>query len=861
MRGFAAVLLLLLAGPAWAQDGSITPPKLTRFVEAELPAGTISRDHRVRLLLTIDEAGVVTGAVLEQGVGEPWDTAAEMAAMGFEFEPARDGGKPIAVQVPFVYRFYSKRRGRFVEARQRRRILHPTPGYRLSGTVVEKGTRSPLAAIAVTLQATGSSKVVEAVTDDRGVFTAYGLPPGDVELSIQTGEHAEVTRTVRGVPGEAEDGPPPSSVQVYLDPVGFSEYRTVIKDKPRPRTATEVELGEEELKGVPATLGDPTRVVATLPGVARSPFGLGYYVVRGASFENTGFFIDGHPALFLYHLLGGPGVLNPELVGKLTFFPGGYPADYGRFATGAIVLDTKDPPDDRWHGDFSVDLLKASALFSIPFDDKKGSFTVSLRRSYYELLLPLFVDDFMLSYLDYTVRVSYDVSPDLRLLFYVLGAEDAVNQGGEPPQGGEEQTNDFGIGFHRILAQVDWDVRKDLTWWNSAAIEFDHTENQRTSEDDDTITANLDGYFVSLRHGIEWRAPDLTLRLGIDAILADIEADLSVPSLPPLGDPRPPVFDPVIISAVLGEPTYSIAPFLTLDLPMTEDIRIIPGIRVVMDWYADQAHWTADPRVAIRWKVADQWTVTAMGAMVHQLPPFFQTAEPFGDPSIPQVRGMQTSMGVEWDGPDGWEVKVEGFFNSLENMARPAQGVDIDTDAESFQRQLWTADMKGRARGGELLVRKRFGGRFHGWLSYTLSRAERLRPPADWTLFELDQTHILNLAWTVKLGADWSLGARFTLTSGNIVYPVVGSYYDADRDTYAPIFGEEPERLPVFHRLDIRLDKRWRFDTWILEGYLDIQNLYNASNPESRRYSFDYGFESEGASFPFLPTLGVRAVF
>ncbi len=82
---------------------------------------------------------------------------------------------------------------------------------------------------------------------------------------------------------------------------------------------------------------------------------------------------------------------------------------------------------------------------------------------------------------------------------------------------------------------------------------------------------------------------------------------------------------------------------------------------------------------------------------------------------------------------------------------------------------------------------------------------------------------------------------------------------------------QEPTTLPSVdlrsaydvhaYRLDLRIDKRFRFDTWFLEIYLDVQNVYNATNPESARYSFDYSIKSEGISVPILPTLGIHMAF
>jgi hypothetical protein len=35
------------------------------------------------------------------------------------------------------------------------------------------------------------------------------------------------------------------------------------------------------------------------------------------------------------------------------------------------------------------------------------------------------------------------------------------------------------------------------------------------------------------------------------------------------------------------------------------------------------------------------------------------------------------------------------------------------------------------------------------------------------------------------------------------------------------------ERLPAFHQLDLRLDKKYFFKNWNLNWYVDIQNAYN----------------------------------
>lgn len=861
-RVFSACLLVLSVCPSFARaQNDLVPPELVQFVEARLPPNAAVRAGDVVLLLTIDASGAVSAAEVQSGLGSPYDEAALDAARRFVFRPATQGGQPIAVVVPFTYSFaLSERRGRIVEARAERNELDVGPGQQVTGELLERGTRTPIAGVVVLLEHSDTMAVARGITDSEGMFRIAGLAAGNHRLRILAPGYQPIDRTVE-VPTISSD--PTSALDLgtsYAQPDGSERFRTVVTGDVRPPAATEVVLTEQELTQTPGTFGDPTRVVATLPGVARSPFGFGYYAVRGSNFDNTGFFIDGHPALYLYHLASGPGVLPPTMVSEIQFYPGGYPADFGRFAGGVIAIDIASPPTDRWHLDVEVDVLKASALFTTPFDDEKGTLTVAVRRSYYELFVPLFVDDLSVSYTDYLVRLSYAISPDIDVKFTFIGAEDRVDAGSTDDTPGEDSSQDIGLGFHRVTAALDVNLDRELSWSTSGAFEYDHTEGRRVAEDDDTLKVDLDGWFVQLRSWLDWTPlPFYRLRAGVDGLWSNLAADLRIASLPPLGDPLPPEFDPVVIHTGFSGPYGSFAPYLSADWEPVEGLRLLPGVRMNIDYWADTVHLSVDPKVAVRYRFHPDWTVKAMTSIAHQPPPVFQVIPPYGDPGIPPVQAWQSSAGIEWIFASGWEVSVEGYYTALENLARP-RNVFTSEDGE-VERTNWSADVKGRSYGMELFVRKRMGDWVHGWLSYTLSRTERRFPPEGWNIGPIDQTHMLNLAWSFDLGDEWSLGARFTFATGNPYYPIVGSRYDADRDRYQPIYAAESERLPIFHRLDLRLDKNFRFDTWLLGFYLDVQNAYNASNSEGFRYSYDFGIRTAGVSLPILPTLGVRASF
>jgi hypothetical protein len=153
------------------------------------------------------------------------------------------------------------------------------------------------------------------------------------------------------------------------------------------------------------------------------------------------------------------------------------------------------------------------------------------------------------------------------------------------------------------------------------------------------------------------------------------------------------------------------------------------------------------------------------------------------------------------------------------------------------------------------------GERFTGWIAYTFSRAERLDSGATaWRLFDYDQTHILTALGSYRLSKRWTLGSRFRYVSGNPRTPVVGGVVDASADLYQPLYGAvNSSRNPAFHQLDLRVDRRWVFNRWILDAYLDVQNVYNHKSPEGLAYSYDYRQSEPQGGLPILTILGIRA--
>jgi hypothetical protein len=176
---------------------------------------------------------------------------------------------------------------------------------------------------------------------------------------------------------------------------------------------------------------------------------------------------------------------------------------------------------------------------------------------------------------------------------------------------------------------------------------------------------------------------------------------------------------------------------------------------------------------------------------------------------------------------------------------------------------IYTNEGIGRVYGAELLVRLELWRNLFGWISYTLSRSERLdHADQDWHLFQYDQTHILTLIASYKLPRGFQIGVRFRYVTGDPITGVLGAFYDSNADRYQPIAGPVfGDRLGAFYQFDARIDKAFTFNRWRLSLYLDVQNVTNAANPEAVTYNYNYTQQISINGLPILPVLGIRGDF
>jgi TonB family protein len=861
----------------------VTAPQLKHFEQAAYPvdaekAGLVAD---VVLRLTIDEQGSVTAAEVVTPVGNGFDEAAREAALKFTFEPATREG--VAIKARILYRYsFTLAPAPTVESKGDAAPPPPeTPTVgNLSGVLRIAGTESPLVGAEVVI-VTPKGEEVRQRSDGEGRFSLERIAPGNYRIKVsspgflvveadETVAVGEATEITYRVAAEAEEG----AIEV-----------TVQGERP-PREVTRRTIERREIERIPGTSGDALKSLESLPGVARTPGFAGILVVRGSYPNDTQIYVDGSNIPLVYHFGGLRSVIPTELLDRIDFYPGNYGAKYGRGMGGIVDIGLKSPEtrckDEKGNltekrgclnGIAQLDLIEGRLLLQGPLPVKDWSFAVGARRSWLDAWIGPVLESANANvkslpvYYDYQFIVERKTSNDSRLSFRFFGSDDSFAavidpMAQEPAFGGNLQ---FGTSF--MQAQVLYEQKLNA-WANlSTMVSAGKTE----------VNFGIGTYkFDLVSHPVHWReelgfkfAKGVKVNTGLDVQAFPYDISVRSPAPPVSGQPEAgPFSSRPILEESQKRTGLRQGAYVDAELQPTERLRIVPGIRV--DYARDTGDVDVSPRINARYDVVPggngpdgKWrpkTTLKGGAGYYYQPPDFQeTNAVYGTPGLSSNRAIHYALGVEQELNTQLDIGVEGYYKDYDNLVASGTAADLVR---------YTNHGLGKSYGIETLVRYKPDKHFFGWIAYTLSRSERQDYPGDKAyLIPYDQTHNLTVLGSYRLGRGWEFGARFRLVSGALVTPVqthssVPAVYAADSGAYVPLEGKTySERLPVFHQLDLRLDKRWQIKTYRISTYLDVYNVYNNPGIEGVSYDYNYARRVYQTGIPFLPSVGVRGEF
>ncbi|MCG3174344.1 MAG: hypothetical protein GMKNLPBB_02573 [Myxococcota bacterium] len=855
------------ATAAAAQGPQITRyPQMLEFAEADYPPKSFAegREARVVLQFTITAAGAVTQVeVAEPSAypGEGFEQAAVNAATRFRFSPAEIDGKPAPVRILYEYNFVIRRSvttdiGGATPSASGEPAEAPV---NFTGVLLSRGTKEKIAGAGIVITETGAKDF----TDADGRFSFRGVPPGRYIVAVEAKGYEPFKTGDLIVEGKVTE------VRYYLQKTSYNPYEIRVRARKEVKEVVQRTISVQEIRKIPGANGDTLRVVQNLPGVARVPGFGGALLVRGGEARDSGVFLEGQRIPRLFHFGGLRATVNSDVVQDINFFPGGYSAYYGRNIAGIVDITLKEPRLDRLHGVVDANLFDTGVALEIPLTSKMG-LTIAGHRSYYDLILPLVIPqnsgvDLTVApvYYDYQVLYSFNIDAKHKLKIYLFGSDDEFRLLNPEPPGADPAFRGTFFNknyFHRLQTNYTFKPSRDV----QNVVVLGAGYEAFLLKVGQPVDVDARTWLFTMRDTLTLRFTDwLSLRAGTDNEIRFDTFKIIAPGAPPKeGEVTNPGTSQGVRQAVIEGWQADAALFAELQFLFDKKLAVNPGIRA--DYYSDIRLINFGPRLNTRWQFLEGTAVKGAIGLYSQAPTGDETAESIGNPDLIQEYSWQYSLGFEQQILSFLKLDVVGFFNDMNNLV-----VRADSNATRINSNGEVVPLNqsnqgaGRSYGMEFLLRHDPTQYFFGWIAYTLSRGERrARDEQPYRLFTSDQTHILTTLGTFRLPHEWEIGFRFRLASGNLRTPLLRGVYDADNDTYLPIPGATNSvRNPLFHSLDLRVDKKYIFDEWTLDFYLDVQNVYNNRGVEGVQYSYDYAASTEFMGLPIFPAFGVRAEF
>ena len=524
----------------------------------------------------------------------------------------------------------------------------------------------------------------------------------------------------------------------------------------------------------------------------------------------------------LFHLLVGGGVVHAELVDGVNFYPSGYDARYGRAAGGIVTAETRGARSDGQHFEGTLRLYDVSGLLELKLPHGVR-ITASGHYGYPGPILKAINDRITLDYWDYQFRLDWRF-----LTVQALGAHDTLelstsNEDAEPLTAQSTR-----ISFHRLQVRARGS-RGPLSAEAALIGGYDDAG--------DRSGRGVHKLFLNAKAQLSLRFDFLRLLVGLDGEVSRFSAenfevglrrlkfvyDLEGPARSvadgtdgkrdELGDIGSDRVGLVGSAYVQGEGEF-----------LDRRVQVSMGARFDAYHAGGVTLLGLDPRLSLHVRPTG-WLDLRVSGGIYQQPPMFPLLLPGIDTFALQL-GLQRATGgsvsQEFRLPVGFTAQLSAYYQRFDRFtdlpplgSRACAAPPPPSLSGVAATLVRTTD--GQAYGLETLIRRQ-SGRISGWVSYTLSRSERIFPcglrPADY-----DQTHVLNVVVQARLPWRIDVGARLYFATGRPETVVTDTQERNDA-----LLDRNNVRLPDFFELDLRIDKFWQFRRHYVALFLEVVN-------------------------------------
>ena len=697
--------------------------------------------------------------------------------------------------------------------------LSPSGKATIKGQVVDKQSSEPI--IGATLFFRDLN--IGTASDENGSFDLE-VPVGTQTLSVQYVGYRDLIQLVN----VRSNG----QLDLKLEKAAIDLDAVIVEARAPDANVENVQIGVTHLdvkaiKKLPAFLGETDIIKSLLlqPGVSTIGEGATGINVRGGEVDQNLFMLDEGFIFNSSHALGFFSTFQSDLIREVTLYKGNIPAQFGGRLASVLEVKMRDGNFEKFQIKGGLGPVSSRVSLEGPILKNKSSFIAGFRSTYSDWVLGLVnVPEVRRSsafFYDANFRYTHRLNEKNILTLSAYLSHDDF-----------EFNEQFGFDYTTLMGQLIYKkIFSDRLFSNTSFTlsQYQNIQSDLDGTDASDLENNLN--YIKFREQLTFTpVKSLQLDAGISSILYQQEPG----RLNPAGG-----LSTIISKTLEKEQGLESAAFLNAEWSASPSLTISGGLRFALYQYLgaktvfnyDQSfnleqitdttfyksgqtiatYTSLEPRVSLRYRLDAQSSIKAGYSRTAQFINQISNSDVPTPTSIWQLstlhiapqRSHNFSIGFFRNFDDNnWETSVETYYRSIDQLFDYKDFASLTVN-EHIETELLGG--KGRSYGMELSLKKK-RGILHGWVSYTLSRTERLVAginKGNWYPSNFDKPHDLSLVLNLQPTKRHTITFNFNYSTGRPSTPPVARY-QADNGLIIPVYAERNQlRIPDYHRLDI----------------------------------------------------------
>lgn len=715
---------------------------------------------------------------------------------------------------------------------------------KISGRVYNAINKNPLANAGIKVQSTDKG----VYSDSMGHFSLKELKAGLYNLEVRhTGFETTVEYEIRVLPNK------PVYIEIRLLPIIYGLNEVVVsEDNNDPilvKTLSLERLTHSEMQRMPGATIDLSKSIRNLPGVLpQGSFGYNIVVRGGAPNENS-YYLDGIkiPAITHFNVQGASGgangLVNLDFVRNMNLHKSSFPVDLGNSLSSVMQINQREARQDRIGARFTLGATDAGLTLEGPLG-KKANFIMSGRRSFSEHLLAAFGVPVLPQYSDMQFRLKYKADEKNEILVTGLAGFDNywLNTDAEESDAllynvgyipeGNQRLYAYGMRYRHYLDKSFYSfvlsrnglVNNADKFKNNTGLEADRLLKYRSGEAENHMRFSHHVFrgktemvygatYIYSRNYFDVNGYDVRPS-GLDTVAEDKTID----------------YGRYGFFASLGKRYFDKK--LALQASMRIDGSQVVGALNPLNQLS--------PRLKASYQLHEHLLLNAGLGRYYQLPTSIILAfnrDP--ETQLNYVQSDQLNLGFEFVNSKTYKFRLNGYYKGYSDypflLGDSIAYANAMADHVAVGNQNSEAIGEGRAYGVEMFIKQHLKRNYWWTLAYTFGVSEFKDRKGEFRPGSFDSRHFASFIAGKQWDSGWMIGLRWVYSSGtpytpyNIPASALKDNWDVANRGLFDYTRLNENRLPAYHQMDFRVDKRWHMKNWNMNWFLDLQNIYSSN--------------------------------